>query len=95
MRTIGTPQDFFGCPVDPHNSPSAIKPALSRQGPMVRIHLPPAVSLMRVVRKRGWKPPGETGARPGRRAQPQDRGFPRHWRGRFSGDYDVTEALVE
>jgi carboxylesterase type B len=29
------------------------------------------------------------------RAEPQDRGFPRHWRGRFSGDYDVTEALVE
>ena len=42
------PAKFFGCPVDPPaiHLPQ-YKPAPSRQGPMVRIHLPPAKSLLR------------------------------------------------
>ena len=35
---------FLAAPVDPPNSSPQYKPAPSRQGPMVRLHLPPAVS---------------------------------------------------
>src|SRR6202040_3712469 len=47
IRTIGPPP-FFGCPVDPRaiHLPQ-YKPARPRQGPMVRIHLPPAKSPLR------------------------------------------------
>ena len=41
------PQNFFGCPVDPPIHLPQYKPAPSRQGPMVRIHIPPAASRLR------------------------------------------------
>jgi hypothetical protein len=41
------PQNFFGCPVDPPIHLPQYKPAPSRQGPMVRIHLPPPASPAR------------------------------------------------
>ena len=50
VRTIGTPPIFFGRRVDPRaiHLPQ-YKPARSRQGPTVRIHLPPAVSPLRTT----------------------------------------------
>src|SRR5580704_7492094 len=45
IRTIGTPQNFLAAR-SPIHLPQH-KPAPSRQGPMVRIHLPPAESLLR------------------------------------------------
>src|SRR6202030_219891 len=51
------PPNFFWPPVDPRaiHLPQS-KPAPSRQGPMVRIHLPPAGSLLRTPIEPGADP---------------------------------------